>query len=358
MSTAPRKYDHLVKKMIWRRDPDNLYPFEQFWMEGKRDMEGFNGCFSYGFVKEEGGFLHPADGGMVVHPYNEVLAFCSINTDDILDLGAEISIEIGEEREVYTFDKTYVVCIPAGTPHGRIQVKNMKRPFVHFTISLAPEYSSKHIPKSELKAPVLGSSKYKGYARVFAWGVDPETGEALHTGGDPNKPMSAGINVGGEDGSGMGYTLTIDSRGVMLPRTAAGPGGMGPANADQMVWLYGDELQDFELNFLYGFYSHEGIFHRAGESHSHPCEEILITCGLDPDHPFETGCSMEIAMGEEDERHASEEPTIWVQPAGFSHLPQIVRWVDKPYTFMVVNLDGTHDSPWKDRDGSKTIYEK
>ena len=74
-----RKYDHLVKELIWRDDPDGLYPFKLFWMEGKKDMEGFNGCFSYGFVKEEG-MMHPMDGGMVVHPYNEVLAFCSINT--------------------------------------------------------------------------------------------------------------------------------------------------------------------------------------------------------------------------------------------------------------------------------------
>jgi hypothetical protein len=133
---------------------------------------------------------------------------------------------------------------------------------------------------------------------------------------------------------------------------------MGPSNADNLIWLYGDDLMNFELNFLWGHYSKPGIWHRGGESHSHPQEEILVMVGLDADAPHEIGASIEMAMGEEDERYACTEPTVYIMPRGFSHLPQITRWSTGPYGFIVMNIDGTHDSPWKERDGSKTEYEK
>jgi hypothetical protein len=341
-------HQHLVKPLIWREGPKGLYPFKLFWMEGKTDMEGFGGCFSFCFVKEPTQF-HPMEG-MLVHPYDEVLVFASCNTDDILDLGADISVEIGEERELYTFSKSYAVCIPKGTPHGPVKVTNVRRPFAHFVMSLDPVYSAMKIPASSLKAPVPGSRKYNGYARIFAWGVDPTTGMPYHTGTD----ASQRDKLKSQDGSGMGYTTYCDNRGVMHPRNK---GEMGPGNADNMVWLYGDELQGFDLNFLWGHYTSPGVWHRGGESHSHPCEEILIHTGLDADDPFNIGACIEIAMGEEDERYPCTVPTLYVCPKGFSHLPQITRWADKPFAFMVMNIDGTHESPWKKRDGSKTAFE-
>ncbi|NLT39665.1 MAG: hypothetical protein GXX89_04295 [Clostridiales bacterium] len=342
MAQKSRIHQHLVKPLIWREAPEGLYPFPLFWMEGKKDMEGFGGCFSFTFVKEPTQFM-PVDGGQLVHSFDTVLVFVSLNTDDILDLGAQIEVDIGEERETYSFDKSQAVCIPKGTPYGPVRVKKVDRPFAHFVMSLDPEYTFMHIPPEQLKEPVPGR-KYEGFARIFAWGVDPKTGRPLHSGGADKS----------QDGSGMGYVNFVDERGVMHPRNH---GELGPGNADNMVWLYGDELQNFNLNFLFGHYSKEGVWHRGGESHSHPQEEILIHTGLDPDDPFNIGACIEIAMGEEDERYACTVPTVYIQPKGFSHLPQITRWVDKPYAFMVMNLDGTHDSPWKDRDGSKTQYE-
>ncbi|MCL2200991.1 MAG: hypothetical protein FWB75_03420 [Oscillospiraceae bacterium] len=342
-------HQHLVKPLNWQKGPEGLYPFELFWMEGKTDMEGFGGCFSYCFIKEETQF-HPVEG-MVVHPYDEVLVFASTNLDDMIDLGAEVSIEIGEERELHTFNRNYAVCIPKGTPHGPVKVKNVKRPFVHFVISMDPVYSGKIIPESELKPPVPGCTKYESYSRVFATSVDPKTGK--FTGFD-NMQVQDKYRVPTQDGSGMGYNNYIDEWGVIH---SSRMGEMGPGNADNLVWLYGSDLLGFELNFLWGHYTGSGVWHRAGESHSHPCEEILIVAGLDADDPRHNGSCVEIAMGEEDERYTCEVPTVYICPRGFSHLPQTTRWADKPFSFIVVNLDGTHDSPWKSRDGSKTQYE-
>jgi hypothetical protein len=336
-------HSHLVKKLEWKPAPAGLYPFENmFWMEGKKDMEGFGACFGFTFVKEPCVF-HPTEG-MLIHPYDEVLVFASTDTNDIVDLGADISIEIGEERELYTFSKTYVVCLPKGTPHGPVKVTNVKKPFAHFVITLDPVYSAQKIPASKLKPPVPGSKKYEGYAHLMAMTDIPEQI------GNPKYEES--------DGSGMGYNKVVDDQGVAHPQARQGADGMGPGNADSLIWLYGKDLLGFNLNFLWGHYSHPGVWHRLGESHSHPSEEILIHTGLDADHPFEIGACIEIAMGEEDERYACTEPTVFIQPGGFSHLPQTTRWVDKPYSFIVVCLDGKHDSPWKARDGSKNMYEE
>ena len=108
-------------------------------MESK-DLEGFNGQFSYGFIKQLGA-MHPIEGALV-HPYDELLIFAGIDISDIRKLGAEVSIELGEEREEYIFDKPSVVLIPKGTRHGPVTVKKLDKPFVHYTIALAPDYKA------------------------------------------------------------------------------------------------------------------------------------------------------------------------------------------------------------------------
>jgi hypothetical protein len=300
-------------------------------MEGA-DMAGFRTCFSYQFIKEPCVF-HPMEG-MIMHPYDEVLGFTSTNTDDILDLGAEISIELGAEREEYTFHETYMVCIPAGLPHGPVRVKNVSRPFVHFSIGLSTEYKAVKIPPAALKAPVPGG-RYAGYAKLMVGTYDPVTSRKLTE----------------EELKGPGRSKSLDSRGVRHPQWNQKAGFTGPGNADNLLWLYGADCLGLDVNFLFSHCSKPGIWHRAAESHAHPEEEILIMLGLDPDNPRELGASLEIAMGENDERHVCTVPTVYVMPKGFRHLPEITRWADKPYVFMVVTPDGSHDTPWQDSKG-------
>jgi len=40
-------------------------------------------------------------------------------------------------------------------------------------------------------------------------------------------------------GTGMGYERVTDSEGIMHPAEK----GVGPANADQLVWLFGKDLE-------------------------------------------------------------------------------------------------------------------
>jgi hypothetical protein len=336
----PKLYKHLSKNLPWRKDPYGLFDHEIFWMEGSEDMEGFGGSFALSYVTEDG-LVFPKNCAALVSPYDTVLAFVSTDYNDILDLGAEVSIELGEERERYTFDQSQLVNIPRGVSYGNIQVTNLKHSFAVLCVFLAPEFSADRISAQDLKGPVPGSHKYADNVRIFAWGVDAQ-GHPLHTGGALK-----------EDGSGMGYTRVADKRGVMHPLDNEGPGGMGPGNADSLLWAFGDEMLGFELNMLWGHYTTRGKWHRGGEQHVHPAEEILLIFSLDPNDPLHVGAEVEESMGPEDERYFASVPNVWICPKDFEHLPQITRWAERPYAFCAISLDRNHLSPWIDEHGNR-----
>lgn len=310
-----KEYSHLIKPLPVREPPEGLYAEPRIWMEGK-DLEGFNSNFSFGFYKEPGTF-HPLEGSLV-HPYDEVLVFAGTDNSDILRLGAEISVEIGEEQEEHVFTEPSVVIVPKGTPHGPVTIRKIDRPIVHYHIGLGGEYQADIIPKESRPARTTGS-RYGNLVKKLMTYIDEKI-----------------------KNSQMDYSRVTDERGIMRPSEF----GVGPGNGDQIVWLFGKDLEGLDLNFTWGFYSKCGKWHRGGEAHTHPEEEILVFVGLDTDNLEYLGTELELGMGKDYERHIFNTPTVAICPAGFPHLPLITRWVDKPYGFFVICLDGSHDSPW------------
>jgi hypothetical protein len=313
---ATKEYTHLVKQLTVKQPPEGLYPEPRIWMEGK-DLEGFNAHFSYGFI-EDPTVMHPVKGA-VVHPYDECLVFEGTDNSNILYLGAEVSIELGVEREEHMFSQPSVVLIPKGMPHGPVTVRRVDRTIVHYSIGLAADYEAETIPESQIKSKTTGT-KYSHLIRKMRTAVEPA----------------------GADESGMGYSSVIGRDGIMRPADM----GVGPGNGDQIVWLYGKDLEGFNVNFTWGFYSRCGKWHRGGEAHYHPEEEILCFVGLDPNDINYLGAELELGMGKDYERHIFNKPTVAICPAAFPHLPLITRWVDKPYGFFVICLSGEHASPW------------
>jgi hypothetical protein len=250
-----------------------------------------------------------------VHAYDEILVFAGFAGGDILKLGGEISIELGEEREEHVFDKPSLVLIPKGTPHGPVKVRRVDTPFVHYMIGLSPEYKAESVPKG-------ASSAGSKHAHLI-------------------KPLRTAVERKG-DGSGMGYERVVDENGILRPSER----GIGPGNGDQIVWLFGDNLEGMDVNFTWGLYSKCGKWHRAGEAHTHPEAEALVFVGLDPDNVDYLGAELEFALGKDYERQIFNKPTVVICPGGFPHLPLITRWADKPYGFFVLCLSGEHDSPW------------
>lgn len=320
---AKKEHAHLVKPLLVQKPPAGLYAEPRIWMEGK-DMEGFNASFSYGFIKKTGN-IHPLKGALV-HPYDECLVFAGIDNTDITYLGAEISVELGEEREEHVFNVPSVIIVPKGTPHGPVTVKKVDKPIVHYHIGLAADYRAESLPE---KAKTKGS-KYGHLVKPLGSGFEPVRMSKIAK----DKRLFEEFKKNNPD-----FNMDMSQVGLL-----------GPGNADYLVWLYGNDLEGFEVNFTWGFYTGSGIWHRGGEAHYHPEEEILVFVGLDPDDLNYLGCEQELAMGEDYERHAFNTPTVAICPSGFYHLPLITRWVDKPYGFIVCCLSGLHDSPWVDED--------
>ncbi len=311
---AEKQYTHLFKPLKLKDPPEGLYPHPRYWMESK-DLEGFNAHFSFGYFKEPV-VCHPMEG-MLVHPFDECLVFEGTDRSSILKLGGEVSIELGEEREEHVFTDPSVVLIPKGLPHGPAKISRVDTHMAHYTIGLAPVYEAEKITVKPDSYPSKGD-KYSHLVKKMITYPDD----------DPN--------------SGTDRVSVIGDDGVMRP----GSMGVGPGNGDEVVWLYGKDLEGFDLNFTWGFYSQCGKWHRGGEAHTHPEAEILVFVGDDPDDMDYLGAELELGMGKDYERHVFNTPTVAICPAGFPHLPLITRWCDKPYGFIVVCLSGGHASPW------------
>jgi hypothetical protein len=319
---AKKEYAHLVKPLLVQEGPAGLYPEPRIWMEGK-DLEGFNANFSFGFIKKPGA-CHPVEGALI-HPYDECLVFAGTDNNNILYLGGEISIELGEEAEEHVFYEPSVVLIPKGMPHGPVNFRRVDRPIVHYSIGLAADYKA----TPALKKVKSAGSKYGHLIKRLITYIDWKEVDA-RKGAQPaaDQPLD--------------YSAIADRAGVMYPVKA----GVGPGNGDQIVWLFGKDLEGFEVNFTWGFYTQCGKWHRGGEAHYHPEEEMLVFVGLDPDDLNFLGAELELGMGKDYERHIFNTPTVAICPQGFPHLPLITRWVDKPYGFIVCCLSGEHASPW------------
>jgi hypothetical protein len=305
-----KEYSHLVKSMVIKEPPTGLYPERRIWMEAK-DLEGFNAHFSFGFIKEPMK-IHPIEGALI-HPFDECLVFEGTDSTNIKYLGAEISVELGEEREEHVFTDPSVIIIPKGTLHGPVNIRSMEKPIVHYSIGIADEYQAQSIPSSSLPAKTTGTK----YGHLI------------------KKTLTNFKNLQSD-------RLSSEGTGVIR----AADMGVGPGNGDEVVWLYGDDLEGFNLNFTWGLYSQCGKWHRGGEAHYHPEAEILCFVGLDTDNLDYLGAELELGMGKDYERHIFNTPTVAICPAAFPHLPLITRWVDKPYGFFVICLSGEHASPW------------
>lgn len=317
-----KEFAHLVKPLLTQQPPEGLYDEPRVWMESK-DLEGFNAHFSYGFLKKQG-TCHPIEG-MIVHPFDEILLFAgSDNKKAFGYLGAEISIELGEEREQFVFDKPTVVVVPRGTAHGPVTVSKIERPPVHYTIGLAPAYSAERVPTADCNPSASVGPKYAHLIKPLDTFMSPAA-------------MADAV----KDPDAMKAVMAANPH--FKPEQV---GQIGPANADALVWLYGDQVEGLEVNFTWGYYTRCGKWHRGGEAHTHPEEEILVFVGLNPDDLTAMDAELEIGMGPDYERHIFNTPTVAICPQGFPHLPLITRWVDKPYGFFVVCLSGEHDSPW------------
>lgn len=73
------------------------------------------------------------------HKYESFLILYGIDLDDFTDLGADVEIYMGPEKEKHTFSTSAIVYVPARTVHGPLIVKKARKPFNFLEIVGGPE---------------------------------------------------------------------------------------------------------------------------------------------------------------------------------------------------------------------------
>jgi hypothetical protein len=266
-------------------------------MTGK-DLNNRNTNFSFGYYSKLGAYQSEAP----VHPYDTCLAFVGLDSTRPDYLGAEIEISLGENFERYEFDVPTIVCVPKSLPIGPIVAKKVERPYAHYEIGLRGEYGATKLPAPSKLA---------------------ETSEYAH----------------------LIKKLSSSAFGDVTKMT-------GPGNAFWIAWPRAKALENFNVNFTWGFYNGLGNWHREGfDPHVHIGDEFLVFVGLDPGKPQYLGSEIDMYMGTEKEIHTFARPMVAVCPAMFVHAPIITKKVDKTFAFFLIRTDRGDSTQKKNSEG-------
>jgi hypothetical protein len=338
ISVAKKKYENLIKPLsagkmsrqgVPASGPGNAN--QQVWLNGADHLEGMNLNFTWGLHSEVGDWHAGLDPH--VHPYPEVLVFAGLDTANVGYLGAAIEICLGEEQETYTFDEPTVVVVPAGLPHGPTVTKRVFSPkgfgFYVAALGSKPETTWMGAGAARLSPAPKNIIKTKPVN---------STGRYAHL----LKPLKSGLLT--ERGKFVASRMTPEQIAQFEEMSKKSGEKLGPGNADHLTWLYGKDLEGTEVNITWGFYSRPGIWHRGVGAHVHPVDEVLVFVGTDPNDIDYLGAEIEIDLGKEHERYLINKPSVVICPAGLPHNPVVVRWVDRPYSFFLINLSGEHET--------------
>ncbi|NLO97448.1 MAG: hypothetical protein GX091_05195 [Peptococcaceae bacterium] len=234
------------------------------WMDGKV----VNNCI----FAEAAWFKKPfRETGLFKHDSDKLLIFVGSDPQDHENLNAEV--EIWLENDKIALTQTSVVFVPAGVAHGRMEVKNLKKPVIHFTILMNSSYYNP-IP-AEATAP-------KGtYDRNWVEKYDPVDGFR------PEAPE--------------GF-LTL------------------------LLWLDDKKLKGAPYLETVWFHTKNDT---GPEEHCHDdFDELIGFLGSDPEHPEDLGAEVKFYLG--GEWVTINKSGIFYIPRGVSHSPILVPKLERP----------------------------
>jgi len=77
------------------------------------------------------------------HDFHENLCFLSGDPENPGELGAEVSVCLGDELEEHTFNKPGIISMPPGLKHCPLLVNNITKPVVFLEVSATKEFKGK-----------------------------------------------------------------------------------------------------------------------------------------------------------------------------------------------------------------------
>jgi hypothetical protein len=283
---AETKYGDLVRTLKYIKGRGGANAKEMTFVGGDQ-IQGFNLNFIV-WVYDQTGDWAP-DMGAHIHPFDECLLFFSYSDEDMNDLGADMELAVGKEYEKHKFSVPTVAAAPANMPHCPLITEKVYKPFGHFHLALSPKYSGTGVKQEG----VTNGKKYNYLFKKF--------------------PIKKG------------------------------PGG---ANAVQQFSVVGKDLSGIPINFTMGLYNQTGEWYSGKGAQIHAYDEVMVFFGHKTDDLSYLGADITIAIGEEQEKHTFNAPTVIALPKGTPHFPIICNKVERPYSVMQVGLSPKYDCAW------------
>jgi hypothetical protein len=267
------------------------------------DFHGQNIHIQYGTFREAGRMgREPYESH--VHDFNQVLIWVGADADNLIELGAEVELCLGKERERHMITTPTAVSIPQGLPHLPTTTLKMDKRFIFMVISCAPEWKATPVTTDKTPSEVAGwQSKYR--ERIFR-----------------------------------------------LPFRRKGAWSYGPLNPDDAGGaITSVNHKDVGFDFHFNYESIRKAPYRFGpipdKPHVHSYDEILLFMGSDCNDLSELGAEAEISLGKEMEKHVVTAPAIVALHQGFPHCPLKINKLHKPFIFWDISLQPQNPPPTK-----------
>ena len=271
----------------------------------ERDFFGWD-SFSLRYALVDGcGMIPEETEKQHVHAYDQVLWFLSADAEDMLHLGAEVEVDLGETGIRHNIAIPHTVVIPRGTPHFSPIVKKVDRPFFFVSVNLTGELKA-YVSDAGAQPQTGPWSRFFGQFAANVHAISFEANDPYHYGSEFPQPSG-------------GVTARMGSDVVKLPvsmawSTVCQPHDLGPYGPDG---------------------KHRGHAHQD-------FDEALIFLSMDLDNLTDLHCVADYCVGEEgkdEEHYLLTKATVMAMKKGTWHLPLTYRDVTGPSVFITL---GTH----------------
>jgi len=242
-----------------------------------------------------------------VHDFDEVISFVGVNREDPHDLGGEVVIWLDGDRVV--LNKSCLIFLPSGTPHGPVQINRIDRPIFNVTIAPTEQYSRKAV-KSPVKPAASLAAEAAGAKPRYAIITETKT-QFTVAASEGNKPKT-------------------------LPRDPS-------LRSTRLLHLEDDMAKgSFYVDFVWVW---EGNGGAPAPEHSHEWVEMIAMVGADPEHPRDLGGTMSIVLG--DETHYMPHSSLVCIPKGLKHCPWKFIDIKKPTLVFTAGPSGMYTGTHK-----------
>jgi uncharacterized RmlC-like cupin family protein len=288
---ANTKYGHYIKSLSF-----NDYGHGDFRQGTKitSDYLGLDVCVEFG-AYWVAGKKEPFQSE--VHDFNEVMIWMGADMADLSELGGEVEVCLGEEKETHMITSSTAVFVPKGLPHLPANIVRMDKRFLYLQISMTKEWTATPVLSDKKPTPFMGWQSKHGshvshvlFMRKSTWHYGPEN------------PDDSGGSIGDIISKDFDFNMSYES-------IRKAPYRFGP---------------------------------KPDKPHTHPYyDEFALFLGTDPHDLTDLGAEVETGMGPELEWHAFNSPTLIKLPKGFPHGPLHVTKLTKPFIFAIIRPFGT-----------------